>query len=36
VVVGDYNFLINPAHSRMAEVIITAKEPFRFDSRLSK
>nr|WP_052731185.1 RES family NAD+ phosphorylase [Spirosoma radiotolerans] len=36
VVAGEYNFLINPAHPRMAEVVITTKEPFRFDSRLSK
>lgn len=36
VVTGEYNFLINPAHSRISEVTITSKEHFRFDSRLSK
>ena len=36
VVQGEYNFLINPVHSRMAEVAITTKELFRFDSRLGK
>ena len=34
VVAGEYNYLINPAHSRMAEVTITDKQPYRFDARL--
>ena len=34
VVAGEYNFLINPAHSRASEVSITDKQPYRFDPRL--
>lgn len=34
VVVGDYNYLINPTHPRAIEVIITDKQPYRFDPRL--
>lgn len=34
VVLGEYNYLINPAHSRMSEVTITDKQPYRFDWRL--
>ena len=36
VVPGDFNFLINPAHSLFPEVKITATEPFKFDVRLFK
>ncbi len=36
VVVGDYNFLLNPAHPRMSEVRIIEKQPFRFDHRLTR
>ena len=34
VVEGEYNFLINPLHSRAAEVRITADRPYQFDTRL--
>ena len=34
IVAGEYNYLINPAHSRMSEVTITDKQPYRFDVRL--
>ena len=34
VVEGDYNFLINPAHPRAAEVRIIENKPYQFDSRL--
>lgn len=34
VVAGEYNYLINPAHPRIAEVTITDKQPYRFDTRL--
>lgn len=34
VVTGEYNFLINPAHARASEVVITDKRPYQFDSRL--
>lgn len=34
VVEGDYNYLINPAHSRAPEVTIIHKQPYRFDPRL--
>ena len=34
VVQGDFNFLINPAHSRFREVEITSTSPFEFDVRL--
>lgn len=34
VVTGEYNYLINPAHSRANEVLITNKQPYTFDVRL--
>ena len=34
VVKGDYNVLINPAHSDMEEVKIAAVEPYLLDERL--
>lgn len=34
VVSGDYNFLINPGHPRVAEVIIVDRHPYLFDLRL--
>ena len=34
VVKGDYNVLINPAHSDMKEVEIAAVEPYLLDERL--
>ena len=34
VVAGEYNYLINPAHSRASEVLITNKQPYNFDTRL--
>ena len=36
VVSGDYNFLLNPAHSRMSDVQIIEKRLFRFDARLRR
>ena len=33
VVPGDFNFLINPNHSQIKEVVIDNVEPFEFDSR---
>jgi RES domain-containing protein len=33
VVPGDFNFLINPNHSQIKEVMIDHVEPFEFDSR---
>lgn len=33
VVPGDFNFLINPAHSQHKEVMIDRAEAFEFDSR---
>lgn len=33
VVPGDFNFLINPNHAQIKEVVINAVEPFEFDSR---
>jgi RES domain-containing protein len=35
VVPGDFNYLINPSHHQMSEVIITNVEPFEFDSRFA-
>lgn len=34
IVAGEYNYLINPAHPRSSEVLITDKQPYRFDPRL--
>ena len=34
VVLGEFNFLINPAHRRFNEVEITSIDPFEFDVRL--
>lgn len=34
VVEGDFNFLINPVHTRMKEVQITENRPYEFDTRL--
>ena len=34
VVAGEYNYLINPAHLRANEVLITNKQPYSFDARL--
>ena len=34
VVPGDFNFLLNPAHSDFKKVKISASEPFEFDERL--
>lgn len=34
VVQGDFNFLINPLHSRFREVEITSTDPFEFDFRM--
>lgn len=34
VVEGEYNYLINPMHPRASEIMITNKQPYRFDSRL--
>ena len=36
VVKGDYNVLINPAHSDMKEVEIAAVEPYLLDERLAR
>ena len=36
VVAGEYNYLINPTHTRTSEVQIIDKQPFRFDGRLLK
>ena len=33
VVPGDFNFLINPNHPQIQEVVIDNVEPFEFDSR---
>lgn len=35
VVPGDFNYLINPSHQMMGEVIIVDVEPFEFDSRFA-
>jgi RES domain-containing protein len=35
VVLKEWNAMLNPAHSRMADVIVVAIEPFRFDPRLA-
>ena len=34
VVKGEYNFLLNPAHSRMKEVKILTMDSYKFDERL--
>ena len=34
VVEGEYNYLINPMHPRASEIVITNKQPYRFDPRL--
>ncbi len=34
IVEGEYNFLINPAHPRAAEIRITDNRPYQFDTRL--
>lgn len=34
IVQGEYNFLINPLHSRFNQVMIVQNEPYRFDPRL--
>lgn len=34
VVQGDFNYLVNPAHSLFLQVKIVATEPFQFDQRL--
>jgi RES domain-containing protein len=34
VVLGDYNYLINPAHFQIRQVKIKNTEPFEFDKRL--
>lgn|SRR5690554_869914 len=36
VVIGDFNFLINPFHSEFETIKITSKQPFLFDQRLIK
>ena len=36
VVKGDYNVLINPAHSDMKEVEVAAVEPYLLDERLAR
>lgn len=36
VVQGDYNFLINPAHSEFKNIKLIGKERFNFDERLFK
>lgn len=35
VVPKEWNAMLNPAHPRMADVMIVASEPFRFDPRLA-
>jgi RES domain-containing protein len=35
VVRKEWNAMLNPAHPRMADVMIVGSEPFRFDSRLA-
>ena len=34
VVPGDFNYLINPAHSLFPQVKVIAREPFEFDRRM--
>ena len=34
VVQGDYNFLLNPLHEGISEIVIVNSEPFKFDERL--
>lgn len=34
VVLGEYNYLINPGHHQISMVKITSIEPFEFDERL--
>lgn len=36
VVPGDYNFLVNPNHSKSSNVQVISFEPFEFDSRFVK
>lgn len=36
VVEGEYNYLINPAHSDFMKVKVLQNEPFNFDNRLIK
>jgi len=36
IVQGEYNFLINPRHIRIKEVVVESIEPFDFDTRLFK
>ena len=36
VIRSEFNYLINPLHSRFGELVIGPPEPFRFDSRLLK
>jgi RES domain-containing protein len=35
VVLGDFNYLINPSHPMMSEVAIAHVDPFEFDSRFA-
>jgi RES domain-containing protein len=35
IVPGDYNYLLNPAHSMIKNVRIVSVEPFEFDSRFA-
>jgi len=34
IVQGEYNFLINPRHPRIKDVVVESIEPFEFDTRL--
>jgi hypothetical protein len=34
IVEGEYNFLINPRHARIQDVVVESIEPFEFDTRL--
>jgi RES domain-containing protein len=35
VILGEFNYLLNPEHPDFAKLRISAAEPFRFDSRLA-
>lgn len=34
VVLGEFNYLLNPAHPDFAKIVVGKPEPFLFDSRL--
>jgi RES domain-containing protein len=36
LVQGEYNFLINPRHTRIKDIVLESVEPFEFDTRLFK